>query len=122
MQPLFSYSYSVPYLLLSLSLLFLSLNELGKLHVIDKKNSRYIAFILMLFFIGFRGHIKTDFINYYPYFNNLPIITDLKIGCGFSPHPNPLPKGARGPIELVFDFINNVKGSFRSLAWLRFSH
>ena len=79
MQPLFSYSYSVPYLLLSLSLLFLSLNELGKLHVIDKKNSRYIAFILMLFFIGFRGHIKTDFINYYPYFNNLPIITDLKI-------------------------------------------
>ena len=79
MQPLFSYSYSVPYLLLSLSLLFLSLNELGKLHVIDKKNSRYIAFILLLFFIGFRGHIKTDFINYYPYFNNLPIITDLKI-------------------------------------------
>ncbi|VFS34600.1 ATPase [Escherichia coli] len=45
-----------------------------------------------------------------------------KSGAVCAPHPNPLPKGARGPIELVFDFINNVKGSFRSLAWLRFSH
>lgn len=45
-----------------------------------------------------------------------------KSGAVCAPHPNPLPKGARGPIELVFDFINNVKGSFRSLAWLRFFH
>ncbi|KUS93945.1 hypothetical protein AWE78_21870 [Escherichia coli] len=45
-----------------------------------------------------------------------------KSGAVCAPHPNPLPKGARGPIELVFDFISNVKGSFRSLAWLRFSH
>ncbi|WP_169780652.1 helicase HerA-like C-terminal domain-containing protein [Escherichia coli] len=39
-----------------------------------------------------------------------------------APHPNPLPKGARGPFELVFDFVNNNKGSFRSLVRLRFSH
>ncbi|GJG80934.1 hypothetical protein NIHE151569_08600 [Escherichia coli] len=39
-----------------------------------------------------------------------------------NPNPNPLPKGARGPFELVFDFVNNNKGSFRSLVRLRFSH
>ncbi len=39
-----------------------------------------------------------------------------------APHSNPLPKGARGPFELVFDFVNNNKGSFRSLVRLRFSH
>ncbi|KEK75489.1 hypothetical protein AC07_3727 [Escherichia coli 3-475-03_S3_C1] len=45
-----------------------------------------------------------------------------KSGAICPPPPPPPPPGARGPIELVFDFINNVKGSFRSLAWLRFSH
>lgn len=79
MQPLFSYSYSLPYLAVFLILLFLAFNEIGKLHVISKKNSRIIAFCLMLFFIGLRGHLMTDFINYYPFFEHLPTITDLSI-------------------------------------------
>lgn len=79
MQPLFSYSYSLPYLAVFLILLFLAFNEIGRLHVVSKKNSRIIAFLLMLFFIGLRGHLMTDFISYYPFFEHLPIITELSI-------------------------------------------
>lgn len=79
MQPLFSYSYSLPYLAVFLILLFLAFNEIGRLHVVSKKSSRIIAFLLMLFFIGLRGHLMTDFINYYPFFEHLPIITELSI-------------------------------------------
>lgn len=79
MQPLFSYSYSLPYLAIFLILLFLAFNEIGRLHVVSKKSSRIIAFFLMLFFIGLRGHLMTDFINYYPFFEHLPIITELSI-------------------------------------------
>ncbi len=79
MQPLFSYSYSLPYLAVFLILLFLAFNEIGRLHVVSKKNSRIIAFLLMLFFIGLRGHLMTDFISYYPFFEHLPIITELTI-------------------------------------------
>ena len=79
MQPLFSYSYSLPYLAVFLILLFLAFNEIGRLHVVSKKSSRIIAFLLMLFFIGLRGHLMTDFISYYPFFEHLPIITELSV-------------------------------------------
>lgn len=37
----------------------------------------WAAFAVMLIFIGFRGHLYSDFINYYPFYNALPDIFHL---------------------------------------------
>ena len=76
-MPVISYIYSIPYLVIFFILLFLALNEVGKLHVIGKESSRRAAFLLMLFFIGLRGHLSTDFIGYYTFYKALPSIGSL---------------------------------------------
>ena len=78
-MPLISYIYSIPYLAVFFILLFLALNEVGKLHMLRKADSRKIAFLVMLVFIGLRGHLGSDFIGYYPFYNRLPIITELSL-------------------------------------------
>ena len=37
---------------------------------------KYILLILPLFFVGFRGFLFTDWLSYYPYFNNAPTLYD----------------------------------------------
>lgn len=77
-MPIYSYSYSVPYVFVALLLFFLYMQE--KRSNLSKKNivkMRIIAFFLMLFFIGLRGHLHTDFSTYYPYYEWIPTIFNL---------------------------------------------
>lgn len=69
---------SIPYILLSVFLFFLYLNEVRKFKLISVINARKVSFLILLIFIGLRGHIYSDFINYYVYFENLPDIFNLK--------------------------------------------
>ena len=71
--------YSIPYIIVALFLFFLYGCECGKIKCsITAKQARAIAFLLLLFFLGLRGHIKSDFISYYPFFEDLPNIFELK--------------------------------------------
>ena len=67
----------IPYLLISSILFFLYLGEQGKIKHVSVKGSRWIAYILLWIFIGLRGHVMSDFISYYPYFNETPDLLNL---------------------------------------------
>ena len=71
---LYSYSYSVPYIIIILILFYLAYRE-SKI-VSDKKKNILIniASLLLIFFFGLRGFIQSDFQNYYPWFENLPTL------------------------------------------------
>lgn len=68
---------SIPYLILVVFLLFLYLNESKKITIVSVKNARKLSFATLLIFIGLRGHIYSDFINYYTFFENIPNIFDI---------------------------------------------
>lgn len=71
---LYSYSYSVPYVIVILSLFYLALVE-NRTTSVNKKNKLIrIASFILIFFFGFRGFIQSDFQNYYPWFENLPTL------------------------------------------------
>lgn len=70
--------YSIPYIIVALVLFFLYGCECGKIKCgITAKQARTIAFLLLLFFLGLRGHIYSDFISYYPFYEELPNIFKL---------------------------------------------
>lgn len=73
--------YSIPYILFLFFILFVSVLQLGI--NLEEKTRKYINFqviVAYVLFLGFRGFIATDWINYYPLFKNLPtnIILALK--------------------------------------------
>ena len=68
---------AIPYILLCLFLFFLYLNESRKIKLISVSNSRKVAFFVLLAFLGLRGHIYSDFISYYPFYEELPNIFNL---------------------------------------------
>lgn len=79
-MPIYSYSYSFPYLLVALILFFLYKKEMRNVN--NFKNAacyRNVAFFLMLIFIGLRGHLHNDFATYYLYFDKIPNIFNLSI-------------------------------------------
>lgn len=77
-MPEHSYLYSIPYLFVAFFLFLLYKQEKKRKSLgLSSKVPRNIAFIVMLIFIGLRGHLHTDFINYYPYFEWLPTLFDL---------------------------------------------
>jgi hypothetical protein len=84
-MPLNSALYSIPYLIVFGLLWFLYLNEKGRIkNGLSPQHAGNIAFLLMLVFIGLRGHVYTDFINYYPFYRDLPPIYKLdNISRGF---------------------------------------
>lgn len=63
---------AIPYILLCLFLIFLYLNETRKIKLISVASARKVSFVVLLIFIGLRGHIYSDFVNYYIFFENLP--------------------------------------------------
>ena len=71
---LYSYSYSVPYIIVILILFYLAYKESKSIS--DKKKNILIniASLLLIFFFGLRGFIQSDFQNYYPWFENLPTL------------------------------------------------
>lgn len=58
------------YIALAGLLFFFYLGEQGKVKQLTPKSSRWCAYFVMWVFIGLRGHIMSDFIVYYPYFEN----------------------------------------------------
>lgn len=63
---------AIPYLLVAITLFFLYLCECRKIRCgISKKTAQRISFVVLLIFMGCRGHIYSDFISYYPFYNNL---------------------------------------------------
>jgi hypothetical protein len=77
-MPLNSFLYSIPYIIIFVLLWFFYLNEIGRIeNGFSSKYARNISFLLILGFIGLRGHLYSDFISYYPFFENLPTINKL---------------------------------------------
>ena len=70
---------AIPYIIVCIVLFYLYLNENGTFHVFSEKKAQNIAFILLLVFIGLRGHIYSDFIQYYRFFEQLPNLFELDI-------------------------------------------
>lgn len=69
-----SYLYAVPYLVVFFILCYLYHRERKQ----DKSAGR-IAFIVLLFFVGLRGHVYSDYASYYPFFEDLPTIFDWNL-------------------------------------------
>ena len=69
---------SIPYLIVAIILIFLYLCECKKIRCgISKKGAQGISFLVLLIFMGCRGHIYSDFISYYPFYNTLPDILHI---------------------------------------------
>ena len=65
---------SIPYLIvLSVLIMLYSIEQHFRTKIISS-NCQYIAFALLLVFIGLRGHIYTDYISYYPLYERIPNI------------------------------------------------
>lgn len=48
--------------------------------MLNRKAAVFTAYAILLWFIGLRGHMYSDFIVYYPLFEELPAISDLEVG------------------------------------------
>lgn len=70
--PDYSISYAIPYLILLFFLFIMYGYEQNKSP--NKSIVLSLVGIVLLWFIGLRGHIQTDFINYYPLFERMPSI------------------------------------------------
>lgn len=64
--------YSIPYVVLLLTLFFFYLCERGKVRGISSKTSIVCAFIVVWFFIGGGYFLGMDWLSYYPFFESLP--------------------------------------------------
>lgn len=71
---------AIPYLIVATILLLLYLCERQRIKLLSPPSAGWIAFVVMLLFVGLRGHLYSDFINYYPFYNALPDIGHLNIG------------------------------------------
>lgn len=73
-MPVHSYSYSVPYIIVAIIAITLAiLAQYTK----NKKIFLFCLSCILIYFLGFRGYVLTDFLNYATYFNRLPTITNL---------------------------------------------
>lgn len=77
-MPFYSFSYSLPYIILLCFLILLYLNEIRKVKFFSIKTGRVLGFFTILFFIGLRGHLFTDFVSYYPFYEELPPVFDIE--------------------------------------------
>ncbi|KAA6340149.1 hypothetical protein EZS27_011973 [termite gut metagenome] len=74
-----SFSYSIPYLIFFIFLCILSLWEFKCINIGKDINSiKYITICSFLFFLGLRGYIHTDWLNYYNFFNELSTLWELR--------------------------------------------
>lgn len=68
---------SLPYIIVCMVLFYLYLNENRTFKVFSVAGAQRTAFAILLIFIGLRGHIYSDFISYYKFFEELPNIFRL---------------------------------------------
>ncbi|SHK42272.1 EpsG family protein [Epilithonimonas mollis] len=75
MEATFSYAYSIHYVILFviLFLMFLWENKIRKGNG-DIKVIRYLCMLIFFVFFGFRGYLDTDFVLYYPGYEDAPTI------------------------------------------------
>lgn len=71
-MPLFSIIYAVPYLMV-LAIVSYAWGVEQKSPI----NASIIILTVLVIFLGLRGHLFTDYISYYPFFNQLPTLGDL---------------------------------------------
>lgn len=72
-MPVFSPIYSIPYLFVFFLLFLMWRMEISRMNRYQSINMiRNTAFVLLLFFIGLRGFIYSDWISYYSSFETLP--------------------------------------------------
>lgn len=82
---IYSYTYSIPYILFFLYFVFLScfefrfINKGRDIHLI-----RCFCIIGFLFFIGLRGFVYSDWYNYYPFFNSSLTLWDANVLTSFT--------------------------------------
>ena len=77
-MPLYSFLYSIPYIIVFWLLWFLYLNEKGRIkNGLSPQIAGILVFFIMLIFIGLRGHVYSDFVSYYPFFSDIPTINKL---------------------------------------------
>lgn len=68
---------TLPYIVVAIALLWLYKCEQRRVKVLSPRTAGRVAFIVVFLFIGLRGHLYSDFINYYPFYEELPTITLL---------------------------------------------
>lgn len=71
-------TFALPYLIVAGLLTFFYFGECGRIKNLSPRQSINCAYLLMLVFIGLRGFILTDYINYFSLYQGLPTITNLK--------------------------------------------
>jgi len=76
-MPLESFSYCIPYLAVFFALLFLYQCELGRVKGVSPGFAPKAAFAILLFFIGLRGYIGTDFSQYVLFFEEINTLGNL---------------------------------------------
>ncbi len=80
-MPLFSFTYSIPYLCLFVILTTLSIWEKEtKSKVPSLYHIRYVWGVIFILFFGLRGFIGEDWVNYYQWFNAAPTLGTASLG------------------------------------------
>lgn len=75
----YSYIYSIPYCIIFGILCYFYWKEQRQDATAGRK-----SFFFLLIFIGLRGFVASDYISYYPFFQDLPIIFDLHFASLYS--------------------------------------
>lgn len=80
---LYSYSYSIPYVVVILILFSLANAEGRTDDDIRKGKLVNTASVILILFFGLRGFIQSDFQNYYPWFEELPTLWERNFSQAF---------------------------------------
>lgn len=112
---------SIPYITLTAILFFLYLCEQKKIVCLSVKYSQWIAYTILWIYVGLRGHVMSDFISYYPFFNEYPDIFHLSYNNlvnGFEPGFNIYTAIIRTFTDNYFVWVAiNTLIDFSVLAW-----
>lgn len=76
MQEIFSFEYSIPYLLYAIFFIFLTFNTYGKSN--SENKIRLLCGFIYMFFFGLRGFVAYDWYAYYPYFQEANSIFQIR--------------------------------------------
>lgn len=85
-MPDFSFLYSFPYLAILFILFLLWRCDQGHVRIrylLPRNICENVALLILLIFIGLRGHVSSDFVSYYPWFQYLPNLSKLEFNALF---------------------------------------
>lgn len=107
-MPLYSYTYSIPYILFLLFLVLLMFLEFRCIKYDQKTYIIRLATITgFLFFFGLRGFVFTDWMNYYPLFAKIPTLFGGHMNMIFNNFSTNTEAGFRGT-ELGFVYLTSL--------------